>query len=220
MEVEEAQKQEPLQKWLPFNKYQNKVTKNLIKKKKEAIDFVNLDKNQINKAVSCLKQFIEKNRNVKDLFQGGNDGFLYLEVDLAEVPWKHSVRPIQIQLPNPIYSEAYNSRFAIFTMDPPEAFISNIQDLELPLLSEAIGFDRAKKHFRNNKQKLKLLNSNDMFFCDWKIYNLLRKPLGKLFYEKKKYNNFYADILSQSTVRVSLNIFRKNSKTIKITSMI
>lgn len=26
-----------------------------------------------------------------------------------------------------------------------------------------------------------------MFFCDWKIYNLLRQPLGKLFYEQKKY---------------------------------
>ena len=53
-------------------------------------------------------------------------------------------------------------------------------------MSEVLGYERAKKHFRNNKDKLALLNGNDMFFCDWKIYNLLRKPLGKLFYEKKK----------------------------------
>lgn len=26
-----------------------------------------------------------------------------------------------------------------------------------------------------------------MFFCDYKIYDLLKKPLGKAFYEKKKY---------------------------------
>ena len=105
---------------------------------------------------------------------------------MAEVPWKHSVRPIQIELPIPIYSEKYNSRFAIFTLDPEEAFINSIQDMDLTLLSEAIGYDRAKKHYRNNKEKMKLLNSNDLFFCDWKIYNLLRKPMGKLFYERKK----------------------------------
>jgi hypothetical protein len=54
------------------------------------------------------------------------------------------------------------------------------------MVSEVIGYERAKKHFRDNKEKLKLLNANDTFFCDWKIYNLLRKPLGKLFYEKKR----------------------------------
>jgi hypothetical protein len=75
---------------------------------------------------------------------------------------------------------------AVFTTDPEQTFVTEIQSLELPLLSEAIGYDRAKKHYRNNKEKLKLLNANDLFFCDWKIYNLLRKPLGKLFYEKKK----------------------------------
>lgn len=55
------------------------------------------------------------------------------------------------------------------------------------MVSESIGYERAKKHFRDNKEKLKLLNANDVFFCDWKIYNLLRKPLGKLFYEKKRF---------------------------------
>lgn len=55
------------------------------------------------------------------------------------------------------------------------------------MVSEAIGYERAKKHFRDNKEKLKLMSANDAFFCDWKIYNLLRKPLGKLFYEKKRY---------------------------------
>jgi ribosome biogenesis protein UTP30 len=106
---------------------------------------------------------------------------------MAEVPEHYSVRPIQIQLPVPIYSEKYNSRFAVFTSDPESDFTAKIQDLNLPLMSEAIGYDRAKKHYRDNREKLKLLNANDLFFCDWKIYNLLRKHLGKLFYEKKRY---------------------------------
>jgi hypothetical protein len=86
-------------------------------------------------------------------------------------------------------------------MDPETEFTNLIQNMNLPLLSETVGYERAKKHFRNNKEKLKLLNANDIFFCDWKIYNLLRKPLGKLFYEKKRYGLIYIDIPFQSIVR-------------------
>lgn len=136
---------------MPHHKYISKQTKLHLKKKKEAIAFIQLDKHRINNAVKQLKLFIEKNKNVKDLFQGGNEGFIYLEVDLAELPWHHSVRPIQIPLPVPIYTEKYNSRFAVFTMEPEQTFINQIQDLNLPLLSETIAYDRAKKHFRNNK---------------------------------------------------------------------
>ena len=151
MQEEEPAKKTPLEKWLPFDKYTLKVTKQHIAKRKEALHFIQLDKHQIKNAVSQLKTFIEKTKKVQDLFEGGQEGFIYLEVDLAEVPWKHSIRPIQIPLPTPIYSEKYNSRFAIFTMNPEETFVNSIQDLDLPLLSEAIGYDRAKKHFRNNK---------------------------------------------------------------------
>lgn len=55
------------------------------------------------------------------------------------------------------------------------------------MLSEVIGYERLKKNYQQVKDKLSLLSQNDLFFCDWKVYNLLRKPLGKLFYEKKKY---------------------------------
>ena len=50
-----------------------------------------------------------------------------------------------------------------------------------------IGYERVKKELKENKDKLKLISGNEMFFCDWKIYNLLRQPLGKAFYDKKKY---------------------------------
>jgi hypothetical protein len=79
---------------------------------------VKLDKHQVGSAVAALKEFIERTKNVKDLFQGGNEAFIYLEVDLSEVPEHYSVRPIQVPLPCPIYSDKYNSRFAVFTKDP------------------------------------------------------------------------------------------------------
>jgi len=53
---------------------------------------------------------------VKDLF--GGDGFIYLEVDLSIVPEHYSIRPVQIPLPYPIYSEEYHSRFTILVSNP------------------------------------------------------------------------------------------------------
>ena len=54
------------------------------------------------------------------------------------------------------------------------------------MVREVIGYEKIKKNFKQLKDKRSLLAANDLFFCDWKIYNLLRQPLGKLFYEKKK----------------------------------
>ena len=176
----------PIEKYLPHDRYMLRRSKVHQKRKEQAIGFIKLDKDQVKKAVSALKKFINKTKNVKDLFKAGNEGFLYLEVDMGQVPENVSVRPIQIPLPHPIYGEQYNSRFAVFSRDPESDYAKVVEDLEVPLLSEVIGYDRAKKHFRDNREKLKLLNANDLFFCDWRIYNLLRKPLGKLFYEKKR----------------------------------
>jgi hypothetical protein len=72
--------------------------------KEECISFIKLDKHQVNAAVVSLKDFVSKSHNVKDLFHGSNEAFIYLEIDLSEVPTHHSVRPIQIPLPVPIYS--------------------------------------------------------------------------------------------------------------------
>ena len=55
------------------------------------------------------------------------------------------------------------------------------------MLSDVIGYEQIKKNYQQLKDKRALLEANDLFFCDWKLYNLLRKPLGKLFYEKKKF---------------------------------
>ena len=109
-----------------------------------------------------------------------------MELDLAKVPQNYSIRPVQIELPHPIYSEKYNSRFTIFTTDPESNYTEKIQNLNIAQIAEVIGYDKVKKNYKENKDKLKLISGNDAFFCDWKIYNLLRQPLGKVFYEKKR----------------------------------
>ncbi len=42
------------------------------------------------------------------------------------------------------------------------------------------------KKFPTYEDKRKLCNSFDYFFCDYKIYDLLRKPTGNFFYSRKK----------------------------------
>lgn len=144
-------KVDPFEKYLPHHKYVIKRTKIQNAKKDQCISFIKLDKHQVNSAVVSLKEFVSKNHNVKDLFHGNNEAFIYLEIDLSEVPLHHSIRPIQISLPAPIYTEKYNSRCAIFTTDPESDYNKKIDGLNLPMVSESIGYERAKKHFRDNK---------------------------------------------------------------------
>jgi hypothetical protein len=106
---------------------------------------------------------------------------------LSELPTEYSVRPIQIPLPFPIYRPEFNSRYSIICTDPANDFTEKIEKMDLSMLSDVVGYEQMKKNYQQMKDKRALLEANDLFFCDWKIYNLLRKPLGKMFYEKKKY---------------------------------
>ena len=174
----------PLRQFLPHAKY-TKVRSNQLKKKRNsAIETIKLDKFQVKKAIDCLLEFAEKNKNPTDLF--GEQGFIYLEVDMGRIPEDHSVRPVQIELPHPIYSPQFNSRYTIIVEDPEETFTDKLAEMDVPMVQDVIGYEKMKKNYKQNKDKKSLLAANDLFFCDWKIYNLLRQPLGKLFYEKKK----------------------------------
>lgn len=76
------------------------------------------------------------------------DGYVYLELDMARVPSTYSIRPVQVELPVPIYSEKYNSRFTIISTDPETAFTEKIQDLNIPMIAEVIGYEKLKKSYK------------------------------------------------------------------------
>jgi hypothetical protein len=101
---------------LPHSKYIQKINKLHLKKKNEAIEFIKIDKHQVEKAVKCLTTYDQAHKNVTDLF--ADDGFIYLELDLDQIPEHYSIKPVQIPLPFPIYSEDFNSRLTIFSCDP------------------------------------------------------------------------------------------------------
>ena len=79
------------------------------------------------------------------------------------------------------------SRYTIITSDENEEALAETADqIEVPMLREIISYQKIKKNYKQYGDKKQLLAANDLFFCDWKIYNLLRQPLGKQFYDEKK----------------------------------
>ncbi len=55
--------------------------------------------------------------------------------------------------------------------------------MNVPMLNDVLSYNKIKKNYKALKDKRELIAGNDLFFCDWKIYNILRQPLGKIFYE-------------------------------------
>jgi ribosome biogenesis protein UTP30 len=173
-----------VQPLLDYEQYLELKSKRYNRYRKEVIRQIVLDKFQVKKAVEALKAFEESHQS-DELFE--NEGFVYLEVVLAVVPEEYSIKPVQIPLPVPIYSEQFNTRSAIFVTDPQREYKDRLQDLSVPTVAKVIGYEKLKKNYKLLKDKRSLLYSYDLFFCDWRIYNLLRKPAGKLFYERKKF---------------------------------
>lgn len=167
---------------MPYHKYVNVKHKKLKRLLSRSIKTITLDKLQIKKAVECLQEFAIKHKDPTDLI--GKDEVIYITVDVSRIPEQHSVRPIQIKLPFPLYSADKKSRYTVIVSDESESSLAETVDsMNVPMLREIISYEKIKKDYKQLKDKKELLAANDMFFCDWKIYNLLRQPLGKLFYE-------------------------------------
>ena len=66
----------PLRQFLPHAKYVKVRSHQLKKRRNSAIQGIKIDKFQVKKAVECLKEFSENNKNPTDLF--GQQGFIYL----------------------------------------------------------------------------------------------------------------------------------------------
>lgn len=154
--------------------------------RKRTIQHLTIDKNLVKKAVKALLAHAEKSKEGKFNLLDTGDDFIYLEIVMSQVPSKHSIKPIQVKLPVPIYGAQFQSKFAIISQDPQRAFKDKIQDLEIPSIAKVIGYTKLIKNHPQYVDKRKLAYEYDLFFCDYKIYNLLRKPTGKAFYERKK----------------------------------
>ena len=99
------EKKKSLDSYLPYKKYVTLKQKKLKNIRKSMIGHLGIDKFQVEKAVHALQNYNQANGPSNNLFEDSEEGFLYLEIVLSEVPAEYSIRPIQISLPFPIYSK-------------------------------------------------------------------------------------------------------------------
>lgn len=94
---------------------------------------------------------------------------------------------MQVQIPHPFNTADNNARVCVFVKDPAREFKDQIQDLSIPTIAKVIEFSKLKKEYRQYKDKRQLLKDYDLFLADLRVYKMLPEPLGKEFYQKKKF---------------------------------
>jgi hypothetical protein len=152
----------------------------------EIKDKLQLDKKQVQKAVKCLKTVVlNKYKDNTNLLADEKDEFFYLNFIFSKLPFKYSVRPINIPLPNSLYDAKFNTRVCLFVKDPR----SDFKDLEIefPFKVKVLDIQKLKIKYSRFQDRRNLIKQYDLFLCDFRIYMLLKKLLGKPFYAAKKY---------------------------------
>ena len=59
--------------------------------------------------------------------------------------------------------------------------------MDLPCVAKVLSYKKLMKDFSQFKDKRELFNEYDLFFADSRVYKMLPKCLGKLFYSRKKF---------------------------------
>lgn len=172
---------------------QKKVKKKISKKKPrqtqaktEKFKFSLSDKT-LSSAITCLKELDTRQKGAsKDLFAPTQDSMLYLTLLVNTLPTKTNVKPVRIPLTRGLHSDP-QTRFCMIVSDQfKQAYKSQLKHASLARW-KFLSYDKLRRNFKTFAEKRTLFNSYDLFFCEGRVYMLIRKMLGKVFYERKKY---------------------------------
>ena len=162
-----------------------KVLEKSIKEMTSAVK-ESLDLKQVALAAKALQKYEKDKKKGKSLLSDENAA-VHLSFTMTKVPKNPSPKPIQVKLDNPFNSEKNMTRVCLFVKDPEEDFKNLLDQLKLPCIADAIGFDRLKREFKQYKDKRALIADFDFFLADLRIYKMLPEVLGKEFYQRKVY---------------------------------
>ena len=170
-----------------------KITKKVIKKKSTkpksklpAFKFSLSDK-ILSSAITGLKELDKRQKGEsKDLLSMNENSMLYLTMLVNTLPEKINIKPTRIEIPNGIYGGPEKQFCMIVSDEFKKKFKSQLSD---PALSawKFLRYDKLRRNFKTFAEKRTLFDSYDLFFCEGRIYMLIKKMLGKKFYERKKY---------------------------------
>ena len=165
----------------------NKKYETVLQEVKEKLG-KNFDENLISKAIKCLKKIVlQKYKDSLNILSNEQEEFLYLNFVLGKLPFKYSMRPSAVSVPHSLFGEKFNTRVCLIVKDPSSDFKDLNIHANLPFKLKVIDINKLKLKFSRFAERRSLLKEYEMFFCDHKIYMLLKKHLGKPFYSTKKY---------------------------------
>jgi len=178
--VEEIFKDIDVESYVVDVKREYKKNVEIVKKK------LKLSEDQLKSAITILKGQVEnKFKNNKNLALRKEDEFFYLNFVFSKLPVSYSIKPVPIKIPSSLYGDNFASKVCIFVKDPK----SDFKDLELtfPFNCKVMSIEKLKLKYERFNQRRDLVKSYDLFLCDSKVYLILKRLLGKPFYESKKY---------------------------------
>jgi hypothetical protein len=177
---------------------QNKVKKRISKKKpvtkkpvakkleKEKFKFALSDK-ILSSGIKALQELDRRQKGAsKDLFASTRESMMYLTLLVNSLPKEINIKPFRMELPSGLYSGT-QKKFCMIVSDQFRARFKD--DLKHPSLAnwKFINYDKLRRNFKTFAEKKALYDSYELFFCEGRVYMLIKKMLGKQFYQRNKY---------------------------------
>lgn len=138
-------------------------------------------------AVFSLKQILTNKANKENnVFYRKEEESLFLNFTFSNLPSQYSMRPILI----PSQLNSFSKRKICLIIKDPKEEWENLGisfDTETDVEVNVISYSSLKHEYSQYEQKRQLLKQFDLFICDFKIYMMLKKVVGKVFYKNKKY---------------------------------
>lgn len=149
-----------------------------------------LSEEQIKKAVDSLKILLNQHfEKTFDIFARKEEEMLQINFSFTTLPLKYSPRPVII----PVKLQTSVVRKVCLIIK--DKFVQTWKELNLDFSSDknnkfeldVIPFSSLKQEYALYEKKRNLVKLYDLFLCDKSLYMMLRKVLGKAFYNAKKY---------------------------------
>jgi len=146
---------------------------------------VSVDHELLTKAFQSLIRHV----NAKDSSQMPNllvpqgSQTVLLSFNLAAIPDRLNCRPLQIELPHPLYNA---SEVCLIVKAPQRKWKQIFANDSIANVTKIIDIEKLKKKYSTLKDRIQLCAAFDLFLCDYRIIEKMPRILGKVFISSKK----------------------------------
>jgi len=125
----------------------------------------------LKKAIKCLKIIIsDKYKNSVNLLQNEEEEFLYINLVFNKLPFRYSIRPVNIPLSQSLYGKKYNTQVCLFVKDPRSDFKELNLNADLPFKIKVLDIEKLKLKYSTFQERRNLLKQYEIFLCDYKKF--------------------------------------------------